>query len=57
MEFLVTEDNKEATNGDAPENNPLCTTVYVGNLASEVRMPSSMYRWLFHNSLPASSKI
>ncbi|KAK4773494.1 hypothetical protein SAY87_028513 [Trapa incisa] len=31
-----TEDNKEATNSDAPENNPLYTTVYVGNLAPEV---------------------
>ncbi|KAF8011369.1 hypothetical protein BT93_J1849 [Corymbia citriodora subsp. variegata] len=30
------EDGKEATNGDAPENNPQYTTVYVGNLASEV---------------------
>ncbi|XP_031399915.1 oligouridylate-binding protein 1B-like isoform X1 [Punica granatum] len=30
------EDNKEATNSDAPENNPLYTTVYVGNLAPEV---------------------
>ncbi|KAK4773981.1 hypothetical protein SAY87_029000 [Trapa incisa] len=30
------EDNKGSTNSDAPENNPLCTTVYVGNLAPEV---------------------
>ncbi|XP_039159196.1 oligouridylate-binding protein 1B-like isoform X3 [Eucalyptus grandis] len=30
------EDGKEATNSDAPENNPQYTTVYVGNLASEV---------------------
>ncbi|KAK3410740.1 hypothetical protein EUGRSUZ_J02768 [Eucalyptus grandis] len=29
-------DGKETTNGDAPENNPQYTTVYVGNLASEV---------------------
>ncbi|KAK4780361.1 hypothetical protein SAY87_016467 [Trapa incisa] len=32
----VSEDNKEAANSDAPENNPLCTTVYVGNLAPSV---------------------
>ncbi|PWA96672.1 Nucleotide-binding, alpha-beta plait [Artemisia annua] len=31
-----TEDVKEPTNGDAPENNPQYTTVYVGNLAPEV---------------------
>ncbi|KAI6671716.1 hypothetical protein NL676_006601 [Syzygium grande] len=30
------EDGKEGTNTDAPENNPQYTTVYVGNLASEV---------------------
>nr|GEV18783.1 oligouridylate-binding protein 1B-like [Tanacetum cinerariifolium] len=30
------EDIKEPTNGDAPENNPQYTTVYVGNLAPEV---------------------
>ncbi|XP_023915127.1 oligouridylate-binding protein 1B [Quercus suber] len=30
------EDGKETTNSDAPENNPQYTTVYVGNLASEV---------------------
>ncbi|GMY34809.1 oligouridylate-binding protein 1B isoform X2 [Fagus crenata] len=30
------EDGKETTNNDAPENNPQYTTVYVGNLASEV---------------------
>ncbi|KAF7814005.1 oligouridylate-binding protein 1B [Senna tora] len=29
-------DGKEATNSDAPENNPQFTTVYVGNLAPEV---------------------
>nr|XP_023915128.1 oligouridylate-binding protein 1B isoform X2 [Quercus suber] len=29
-------DGKETTNSDAPENNPQYTTVYVGNLASEV---------------------
>ncbi|KAL9274261.1 Oligouridylate-binding protein 1B-like protein [Drosera capensis] len=30
------EDTKEATNSEAPENNPQFTTVYVGNLAPEV---------------------
>lgn len=30
------EDGKEPTNSDAPENNPQYTTVYVGNLAPEV---------------------
>ncbi|KAG6733238.1 hypothetical protein I3842_01G216900 [Carya illinoinensis] len=30
------EDGKETTNNDAPENNPQYTTVYVGNLAPEV---------------------
>ncbi|KVH88453.1 Nucleotide-binding, alpha-beta plait [Cynara cardunculus var. scolymus] len=30
------EDGKEPANGDAPENNPQYTTVYVGNLAPEV---------------------
>ncbi|KAF5776826.1 putative RNA recognition motif domain, nucleotide-binding alpha-beta plait domain superfamily [Helianthus annuus] len=30
------EDSKEPVNGDAPENNPQYTTVYVGNLAPEV---------------------
>jgi len=30
------EDGKETTSTDAPENNPQYTTVYVGNLASEV---------------------
>ena len=30
------EDGKEATNSEAPENNPQYTTVYVGNLAPEV---------------------
>ncbi|XP_019456292.1 PREDICTED: oligouridylate-binding protein 1B-like isoform X2 [Lupinus angustifolius] len=29
-------DGKETSNNDAPENNPQYTTVYVGNLASEV---------------------
>ncbi|GJS89325.1 hypothetical protein Tco_0771961 [Tanacetum coccineum] len=31
------EDVKEPVNGDAPENNPQCTAVYVGGLAPEVR--------------------
>jgi hypothetical protein len=31
------EDGKETTNTDAPENNTQYTTVYVGNLASEVK--------------------
>ncbi|XP_031092759.1 oligouridylate-binding protein 1B-like [Ipomoea triloba] len=30
------DDGKEATNSEAPENNPQYTTVYVGNLAPEV---------------------
>ncbi|KAI7728338.1 hypothetical protein M8C21_001816 [Ambrosia artemisiifolia] len=30
------EESKEPVNGDAPENNPQYTTVYVGNLAPEV---------------------
>ncbi|KAJ1401090.1 RNA-binding domain superfamily [Sesbania bispinosa] len=30
------EDGKETSNSDAPENNPQYTTVYVGNLGSEV---------------------
>ncbi|ESW07408.1 hypothetical protein PHAVU_010G127300 [Phaseolus vulgaris] len=30
------EDGKDISNSDAPENNPQYTTVYVGNLASEV---------------------
>ncbi|KAI9194449.1 hypothetical protein LWI28_006116 [Acer negundo] len=32
------EDAKETTNNEAPENNPQYTTVYVGNLAPEVRV-------------------
>lgn len=35
--FLVAEDGKDPANSDAPENNPQYTTVYVGNLAPEVR--------------------
>lgn len=35
--FYPTEDGKETSNSDAPENNPQYTTVYVGNLGSEVR--------------------
>ncbi|CAO2840300.1 unnamed protein product [Amaranthus hypochondriacus] len=31
----TSEDGKEATNSEAPENNPQYTTVYVGNLAPE----------------------
>lgn len=34
---ICTEDGKETSNSDAPENNPQYTTVYVGNLAPEVR--------------------
>jgi hypothetical protein len=34
--FFPTEDGKETSNNDAPENNPQYTTVYVGNLGSEV---------------------
>nr|GMC78062.1 oligouridylate-binding protein 1B [Ipomoea batatas] len=33
---VSSEDGKEATNNEAPENNPQFTTVYVGNLAPEV---------------------
>nr|GMD33706.1 oligouridylate-binding protein 1B [Ipomoea batatas] len=32
---LTNDDGKEATNSEAPENNPQYTTVYVGNLAPE----------------------
>ncbi|CAH9055868.1 unnamed protein product [Cuscuta epithymum] len=32
----ISDDGAEATNSEAPENNPLYTTVYVGNLAAEV---------------------
>ncbi|XP_011048580.1 PREDICTED: oligouridylate-binding protein 1B-like isoform X2 [Populus euphratica] len=35
----TSEDCKEATNNEAPENNPQYTTVYVGNLAPEVAQP------------------
>lgn len=35
--FDHAEDGKETTSTDAPENNPQYTTVYVGNLASEVK--------------------
>jgi len=34
---ICPEDGKEVSNSDAPENNAQYTTVYVGNLASEVR--------------------
>ncbi|KAH8521176.1 hypothetical protein H0E87_002296 [Populus deltoides] len=37
----TSEDCKEATNNEAPENNPQYTTVYVGNLAPEARNVSS----------------
>ena len=38
MNFDISaEDGKETVNSDAPENNPQYTTVYVGNLAPEVR--------------------
>uniref|UniRef100_A0A2P2MF69 Oligouridylate-binding protein 1B n=1 Tax=Rhizophora mucronata TaxID=61149 RepID=A0A2P2MF69_RHIMU len=33
----TSEEGKETTNTEAPENNPLYTTVYVGNLAPQVR--------------------
>ncbi|KAG8099377.1 hypothetical protein GUJ93_ZPchr0013g37087 [Zizania palustris] len=42
----LTEDGKEKTNEDAPENNPQYRTVYVGNLAHEVTQ-DVLYR-LFH---------
>lgn len=35
--FYPTEDGKEISSNDVPENNPQYTTVYVGNLGSEVR--------------------
>lgn len=38
---LVAEDGKDPANSDAPENNTQYTTVYVGNLAPEVRYSSS----------------
>lgn len=34
--FPFVEDGQEKANEDAPENNSQYTTVYVGNLASEV---------------------
>ncbi|KAL6855889.1 hypothetical protein ACP4OV_018691 [Aristida adscensionis] len=42
----LTENGKEKTNEDAPENNPLYRTVYVGNLAHEVTQ--NMLHCLFH---------
>ncbi|XP_027334259.1 oligouridylate-binding protein 1B-like isoform X2 [Abrus precatorius] len=36
VELTNGSDGKETSNSDAPENNPQYTTVYVGNLASEV---------------------
>lgn len=33
------DDGQERATDDAPENNPLCRTVYVGNLAPEVSLP------------------
>lgn len=41
--FACAEDGKEATNSDAPENNPQYTTVYVGNLAPEARNYPYLY--------------
>ncbi|PPR91148.1 hypothetical protein GOBAR_AA29545 [Gossypium barbadense] len=35
------EDGKETTNNEAPESNPQYTTVYVGNLAPEAKLPCS----------------
>jgi len=35
--FVPAEDGKDTTNGEAPENNAQYTTVYVGNLAPEVK--------------------
>ncbi|KAL6656956.1 hypothetical protein ACP70R_004736 [Stipagrostis hirtigluma subsp. patula] len=42
----LTENGKEKANEDAPENNPLYRTVYVGNLAHEVTQ--NMLHHLFH---------
>ncbi|KAF0908134.1 hypothetical protein E2562_022949 [Oryza meyeriana var. granulata] len=42
----LTEDRKEKTNEDAPENNPQYRTVYVGNLAHEVTQ--DVLHRLFH---------
>lgn len=35
--LYCSEEGKEMANNEAPENNPQYTTVYVGNLAPEVR--------------------
>lgn len=35
--IVPTEDGKDTSNGEAPENNAQYTTVYVGNLAPEVK--------------------
>lgn len=43
MPFPVAEEGKEPENGDAPENNPQYTTVYVGNLAPLVRYSHSLF--------------
>lgn len=46
MIFYPTEDGKETPNSDAPENNPQYTTVYVGNLGSEVRNFISTFQFV-----------
>lgn len=45
--YPCTEDGKEISNSDAPENNPQYTTVYVGNLGSEVRNFLYLYISIF----------
>lgn len=47
--WKFSEDGKEATNSEAPENNPQFTTVYVGNLAPEV-MKCQLF--IFYPPLP-----
>ncbi|KAE8674163.1 Oligouridylate-binding protein 1A [Hibiscus syriacus] len=42
------EDGKESTNSEAPENNPQYTTVYVGNLAPEARDSFQRLFYLLH---------
>lgn len=33
--YILAEEGQEKSNDDSPENNPMYTTVYVGNLAPE----------------------
>ncbi|KAJ4839590.1 Oligouridylate-binding protein 1B [Turnera subulata] len=44
----TSEDGKETTNSEAPENNPQYTTVYVGNLAPEARNLFALYKFAIY---------